>query len=210
MLELSDNIGEKLVKLARRAVEISFEKRSLELEKELCSKETDELMKEKMGVFVTLHTYPEHELRGCIGIPYPIKPLCRAVVNSTLSAAFEDPRFPPLRKDELDGVVFEVSVLTPPERIEYGSPQELLDKIVPFEDGLILEIGPFKGLFLPQVWEQIPDKGEFLANLCFKAGLWDKDCWKSKDARVYKFRVVAFEEEKPRGKIKRVSLHKSC
>ncbi len=205
---VSDEIGAELVRLARRAVELSFEEKLVKLEDKLCGNASG-VLAEKMGIFVTIHTYPEKELRGCIGIPYPLKELCKAVVSSAISAAFEDPRFPPLRRDELEKVVFEVSVLTPPERIEYSNPDELLEKIVPFVDGLILEVGDARGLFLPQVWEQLPDKETFLSHLCLKAGLWDTSCWKRKDAKIYRFRVEAFEEEEPCGTIRRVQLGKA-
>ena len=158
---------------------------------------------EKRGVFVTLEKYPSGELRGCIGLPYPEKPLIDAVRDAACSAA-RDPRFPPLREEELDKITVEVSVLTEPEKIEFKNPEELLQKIEPGKDGLILKKGWSSGLFLPQVWEQLPEKLQFLENLCYKAGLWDKDAWKT--AEIYRFRVRAFKEKEPNGTIEHIPL----
>ena len=145
--------GEILVKLARTSVEKFFEKGKVEIEKI----EQEEL-KEKRGVFVTIETYPENELRGCIGFPLPSLPLFEAVQKAAVSSAFEDYRFEPLRKEELKKVVFEVSVLTKPRLIKIKSPEEYLKKIEEGKDGLILEHGSFSSLYLPQVWEIIKEK----------------------------------------------------
>ena len=195
--------GEVLVKLARKSVESFFSGNEEEIKKII---ESHDFLREKRGVFVTIHTYPEKELRGCIGFPLPVYPLGKGVVKAARSAAFEDPRFPPLQENELENVVFEVSVLTEPEKINYDSCEELLEKIEKFKDGLILRIGPYSGLFLPQVWKEISDKESFLAHLCFKAGIPDPNCWKSKAAEIYRFRVEAFEEEEPKGKVVRSPL----
>ena len=162
-----------------------------------------EKFKEPRGVFVTLEKYPSGELRGCIGLPYPEKPLIEAVREAACSAT-QDPRFPPLSEGELDKITVEVSVLTKPEKIEFKSPEELLEKITPGKDGLILKRGWNSGLFLPQVWKQLPDKVQFLENLCYKAGIWDKDAWKN--AEIYKFRVEAFKEKEPYGVIEYMPL----
>jgi len=194
MSELSLRQGELLVKLARKAVESYFSNESLK-------PPSEKWLEEKRGVFVTINTYPSDELRGCIGFPLPIYPLKKAVVEAAISAAFSDPRFPPLKKEELQSVVFEVSVLSVPKEIKFKDEKELLNKIEPHKDGLILELGQYKGLFLPQVWEQIPDKVSFLSHLCLKAGIYDVDCWKKKNIKIYKFRAQIFKEEKPNGKI---------
>ncbi|MCK4634656.1 MAG: AmmeMemoRadiSam system protein A [Candidatus Aenigmarchaeota archaeon] len=152
---------------------------------------------EKRGVFVTLNKFPSGDLRGCIGLPYPEKPLIDAVRDAACSAA-RDPRFPPLTKEELDRITIEISVLTEPEKIGFKG-EKLLDKIEPEKDGLILKRAWFSGLFLPQVWDQLPDKKDFLENLCYKAGLSDKDAWKTAD--IFRFRVQAFKEKEPNGEI---------
>ncbi len=150
---------------------------------------------EKRGVFVTLEK--NGELRGCIGLPYPNKPLIDAVREAACSAA-RDPRFPALGEEEMDKITIEVSVLTQPEKIGFKG-EKLLDKIEPEKDGLILKRAWFSGLFLPQVWEQLPEKIQFLENLCYKAGLSDKDAWKT--AEIYRFRVQAFKEKEPKGEV---------
>ena len=192
MLSLRD--GERLVKLARRAVERVFEKGKLVIEK------ANERLKEKQGVFVTIETFPKKELRGCIGFPYPAFPLYEGVQRAAYSAAFEDARFDPLKRKELDKVIFEVSVLSKPELIKVKHPKEYLKKIKKGKDGLILVHKIFSGLFLPQVWEKIGSVEEFLENLCWKAGL-TSDYWLHKDTKIYRFRVKVFVEERPRGKV---------
>lgn len=152
---------------------------------------------EKRGVFVTLNKFPSGDLRGCIGLPYPEKPLIDAVRDAACSAA-RDSRFPPLGEEELDKITVEVSVLTKPEKIGFRG-EKILDKIEPEKDGLILKRAWFSGLFLPQVWDQLPDKKDFLENLCYKAGLSDKDAWKTAD--IFRFRVQAFKEKEPNGEI---------
>jgi len=186
--------GEKLVKLARKAVE----------EKKV-ENEFDEDFKVKKGVFVTIETYPEKELRGCIGFPYPIYPLGEAVQKAAIAAAYEDSRFEPLEKDELKKVVFEVSILTKPKLIEVKNSKEYFEKIEEGKDGLILKNGPFVGLFLPQVWNYFKTKQEFLENLCFKAGL-TPDYIHDKKTKIFKFRAQIFAEEKPNGKIVEIKM----
>ncbi len=197
------NKGKVLVEIARKSVESHFSGNTKELQELIKS---HWFLNKKRGVFVTIHTYPEKQLRGCIGFPLPIYPLGEAVVKAAKSAAFEDPRFPPLQEEELGKVIFEVSVLTEPEKIKYESCEELLEKIEKYKDGLILKIGPYSGLFLPQVWKEISNKESFLAHLCFKAGIPDPNCWKNRAAEIYKFRVNAFEEKEPYGEVIKSSL----
>ncbi|MEM5843973.1 MAG: AmmeMemoRadiSam system protein A [Candidatus Aenigmatarchaeota archaeon] len=190
--------GKILVKLARRSVEKFFEKNKLEIE------ETEEKdFKERRGVFVTIETYPENDLRGCVGFPLPYFSLYEAVQRAAISSAFEDYRFEPLRKEELKKVVFEVSILTKPQLIKVRKAEEYLEKIEEGKDGLILEYGGFSALYLPQVWEIIPEKEKFLESLCLKAGL-NANAWKEKGAKIFRFRVEAFKEEEPEGKVIRV------
>ncbi len=193
MLNLKE--GKILVKLARSSVENFFEKGKLEIKKV-----KEKKLKEKRGVFVTIETFPKKMLRGCVGFPYPTLPLYEATQKAAISSAFQDYRFEPLRKDELEKVIFEVSVLSKAKLIKVKNPKEYFEKIEIGKDGLILKHGIFSGLFLPQVWEKIPDIENFLRNLCWKAGL-QSDCWLDKKTKIYKFRVQAFAEIKPRGKI---------
>jgi uncharacterized protein (TIGR00296 family) len=202
--ELNEEEGKFLVKLARRAVKEYLETKKVP--------ETTRRVQEKLlqpcGVFVTINSIEneEKELRGCIGYPYPTDPLGEAVIQSAISAATQDPRFNPLTKDELDKVVFEVSVLTPPQVLEVKRPQDYPSKIRIGEDGLIIEKGMFKGLLLPQVpveWNW--DQEEFLCQCCIKAGL-PPDNWLLPVTRIQKFQAIIFEEETPNGRVKRKAL----
>ena len=164
------------------------------------------VFKDKHGAFVTIHTYPDHDLRGCIGIPLPVMSLCDAIAEGAASAT-RDPRFPPLIVKELDDIVVEVTVLSPPELIKINKPEDYLKDIVVGRDGLIVEQGFYKGLLLPQVpVEQAWDKEEFLNHTCIKAGLMS-DAWFDKQTKVYKFGGQVFTEIKPRGEVKEKKLN---
>lgn len=156
---------------------------------------------EKFGLFVTLHTFPEKELRGCIGFIEPRFALKDGIVRAALSAAFGDPRFPPLESPELEKIVIESSVLSKPEKINAKTREKILGEIKQKIDGLILEKGGSSGLFLPQVWDELPSKEEFLENLCYKAGLSDPEAWHRAGTELYRFRVQAFEEKAPDGAV---------
>ena len=155
---------------------------------------------ENQGAFVTIHTYPNHDLRGCIGIPLPVMPLKEAILEGAKSAT-RDPRFPPLGESELDNILIEVTILTKPEIINITQPQDYLNEIEIGRDGLIVEQGFFKGLLLPQVpVEQGWDKEEFLSHTCMKASL-SPDAWFDKSTKISKFSGQIFTEIKPRGEI---------
>lgn len=204
--ELTQQEGEFLVNLARSTVKVYLENGKTNQP----PKDTPQKLFQQCGVFVTINTLRagEKELRGCIGYPYPTSPLVKAVIDSAINAATQDPRFESLSPEELDKVVFEVSVLTPPELVETTNPKEYMSKIKVGEDGLIIERGFRKGLLLPQVpieWGWCEE--EFLCQCCMKAGL-PPDVWLTKDAKIYKFRAIIFEEESPSGKVKRLNLKK--
>lgn len=161
--------------------------------------------KEKRGVFVTLDTYPEHSLRGCIGYPEPTYPLGVALVRAA-EAACHDPRFPTLRSSELDHTVVEVSVLTVPEEVKSRDRRQLPSMIKVGVDGLIMERGPYRGLLLPQVpveWGWDPTT--FLEQTCIKAGL-TPDRWLDPSCRIFRFQAEIFSEEAPNGKVVRKEL----
>lgn len=159
---------------------------------------------ERRGVFCTLHTHPEGVLRGCVGLPYPDKPVGEAVISAALGAA-SDPRFPPLRLKELSRVAVEVSVLTLPEEVRAASHDDYPSAVRPGVDGLILRCGHRAGLLLPQVWESLPDPMEFLATLCYKAGIARADAWRDAEARLYRFHAQVFAEQSPKGAVTEVS-----
>jgi uncharacterized protein len=204
--ELTDEEGKFLIHLARNTVEQFLETGKAPKP----PKETPKKLFAHCGVFVTISipVKGEKELRGCIGYPYPTNPLVDAVIDNAVNAATEDPRFEPLTAEELSKVVFEVSVLTPPEPVETKNPKEYVSKIKVGEDGLIVERGPYKGLLLPQVpveWGWCEE--EFLCQCCMKAGL-PPDTWLTKDAKIYKFKAIVFDEETPCGEVKRLNLTK--
>lgn len=197
--EISKDEGTFLVHLARKAVEEYLKnRRHIKV-----PEDTSKNLLKPCGVFVTINTFAngEKELRGCIGYPYPTAPLAEAVVDSAIHAATQDPRFPSLTLRELDHVVFEVSVLTPPEEVKVKNPKEYIAKIKVGQDGLIIENGFYKGLLLPQVpveWKW--DEETFLCQCCQKAGL-PPDSWLVKGTRVYTFSSVIAEELAPKGDV---------
>jgi uncharacterized protein (TIGR00296 family) len=202
--ELTLDEGKFLIQLARNAVKTYLEKGKTVKAPE----NTPKKLFERCGVFVTINSLRsgEKNLRGCIGYPYPTSPLVEAVIDSAVNAATQDPRFYPLSLGELGNVVFEVSVLTPPEEVEVENPKEYLAKIRVGVDGLIVEKGIYKGLLLPQVpveWEWCEE--EFLCQCCVKAGL-PPDSWLTKGDKIYKFQAIIFEEETPQGGVKRLEL----
>ncbi len=197
MLSLDEGI--KAVTFARAVVELHVKNNSTP------STDLKGVFTEKQGAFVTLHTYPKHDLRGCIGIPLPIMSLKDAIIEGGKSVT-RDPRFPPLDENELDNIIIEVTILTKPELIKVKNPQEYLSKIEIGRDGLIVEQGFFKGLLLPQVpVEQGWNKEEFLSHTCMKAGLMP-DAWFDKNTQILKFSGQVFTEIKPRGEIKEKRL----
>jgi hypothetical protein len=203
-LELNRKEGQFLVKLARNAI-VHF----LETEKQFSVPPDNPLMlKGECGVFVTLKKVKNgvEKLRGCIGYPEPVLLLVDATIKSAISAATQDPRFPPLSIHELKDVVIEVSVLTPPMLIRVNDPKEYVKEVNIGIEGLIVERGMYKGLLLPQVpieWQW--DQEEFLSNCCIKAGL-SPDAWLLKDTKIYTFQVMIFKENVPNGKVERVAL----
>lgn len=186
--------GEALVKAARRAITSELERKSFELKG----------FEENRGAFVTLHSYPEHELKGCIGFPEPIFPLNKAIVRAAKAAAFSDPRFKPVEKQDMDKIIIEVSVLTKPELIKVNKWEDYLKEIKIGEDGLVAESKGFRGLLLPQVAvEQKWNVEEFLSFTCQKAGLLP-EAWKDvKDVKIYKFQAEIFSEKKPNGEVEK-------
>jgi AmmeMemoRadiSam system protein A len=148
----------------------------------------------KQGVFVTLHD-KNGELRGCIGFPMPVYALNMAVVEAARSAAFHDPRFPPVKEEEMKDMMIEISVLTLPEPVKVSRPNEFMEKIKIGEDGLIIEGAYGSGLLLPQVaTENNFNVQTFLNCLCQKAGM-GFNCWKDLNNKVSKFQAIVFNEK---------------
>jgi len=201
----SDEDGIFLVKLARRTVDDVVKIK----QKPETPEDTPDRLRNKSGVFVTLNSILDNRvsLRGCIGRPYPTSPLVEATIDSAVDSTVNDPRFPAITQKELDSIIVDLSVLTPPKKIEYTKPEELLELIKVGRDGLIASRGVFRGLLLPQVpvdWKW--DTKEFLEHTCNKAGL-PVDAWKDPETEFMSFQAEIFGEEKPRGNIVRNPRH---
>jgi AmmeMemoRadiSam system protein A len=149
------------------------------------------LLREEGASFITLTI--QGELRGCIGALEPYQPLVKDVREHAIAAALEDPRFPPVRPNELNQIEIEISRLTIPKRLEYKDAEDLLSKLRPQVDGVILRDGYRRATFLPQVWEKLPDKAEFLDNLCYKMGA-EPETWRHKPLEVLIYQVEEFHE----------------
>jgi len=198
--QITESDGEILVKTARKVVtEYLTTHKKLKLDDKIQTAYSYE-----SGVFVTIND--PSGLRGCIGYPLPDKKLFNALTDAAISAATEDPRFPPVKLSEIDKITFEVSVLTPPIEIQIEDPLDYPKKIKVGKDGLIIKAGFNSGLLLPQVpieygWTE----EQFLSQTCEKAGL-SRDFWKNKEAQVLKFGGIVFKEETPNGKVVEVKL----
>jgi uncharacterized protein (TIGR00296 family) len=196
---ISDQDGQILVQTARRIV-TEFIKNGHKLE-------LDESLKSRLsfdaGIFVTLNL--QDDLRGCIGFPVPRR-LDKALVDASIAAATQDPRFSPVESSELDKITFEVTILTPPVEITLDDPLQLPSKIKVGRDGLIVKQGYYSGLLLPQVpVEYSWSETEFLDHTCQKAGL-PSNCWKDKETKIFSFEGIVFKEEKPNGSVVREKL----
>jgi uncharacterized protein (TIGR00296 family) len=200
-MEVSDETGIYLVKLARYAAKswISIDKKPKPIEP------IPEQAKLTTGAFVTVKVKDGNEthLRGCIGYPIGIKSLYEEIIDLAKESTLNDPRFDPVSEEELSSLIFEVTVLTPPEEIIYSTPRELLENINIPGDGLIVKYGRMSGLLLPQVpVEQGWDEEEFISYTCRKAFL-PTDIWKKEKIKVEKFQGIIFSEKQPEGEIER-------
>lgn len=193
MKNISKQEGQLLLRLARECIKSIFDDKNNHL-KEVEKQCTSPAMKENRGVFVTLHK--DGNLRGCIGNIEPVKPLMECVLDNARHAAFNDSRFRPLSHDELKDTCIEISILTPPEKLDYTDGNDLLSKLRPNIDGVIIKKGYHRATFLPQVWSQLKDGREFLDHLCIKAGLPAEE-WKAGKLEVSIYQVQCFEEDEP-------------
>lgn len=152
-----------------------------------------EALREPRACFVTLHTR-DGELRGCTGTLTARRPLAHEVSYIAIQTAFHDPRFAPLRAEELPDIQVEISVLTPPVELPFKTPEELPHLLRPHVDGVILAIGERRATFLPQVWERAPDPEEFLDLLCHKMGL-PARAWLLQGVKVYIYQAIVIQEQ---------------
>lgn len=181
-MKLNDEEKKILLKIARESIEEEFGRGSVNLNQDFPSS-----LNQKCGVFVTLTI--DGELRGCIGYIIGDKPLYELVYNAAKKSAFEDPRFYPLTEEELDSIQIEISVLSPPKRINS------IEEIKVGEHGLIIQKGPFHGLLLPQVAAKYNwTVKEFLEHTCQKAGL-SKTEWKDPETKIETFTAEVFSEQ---------------
>ncbi len=204
--EFSLEEGKMLVQFARENVEFFLKNdRRMPVPEEIKVR-----FKDNYGAFVTLNKFNVmgNPLRGCIGYIEPTYSLYDVIHKVSVSSAIEDPRFPSVTLEEMDKIVIELSILTPPKLIEINEPEEYLDKIVIGRDGLIAERGMRRGLLLPQVpidHDRNWDVEAFISHTCSKAWL-SNDAWKNKDTKIYSFQAILFEEKTPRGEVVRKYL----
>ena len=149
-------------------------------------------LRENGACFITIKK--KGVLRGCVGSIEAVQPLIQDVRERAVAAAFQDYRFPPLTLPEFDEIRIEISRLTPPRKLNYQDPEDLINKLRPRIDGVILRYQTHRGTFLPQVWEQLPSPELFLNRLCLKMGL-DQSVWRSAKLQVETYQVEKFQEE---------------
>jgi len=187
--KLTKKEGKYLLELARRTIEQRLF--DLKIQEESYA-DLPDIFHKRRGTFVTLTL--RGGLRGCIGHIIPQESLLEGIKVNAINAAFRDPRFRPMSTDEWKHVKIEISILTDPKTLSHVDADDLLKKLRPDIDGVIIKKGYHQSTFLPQVWEQLPGKEEFLTHLCLKAGL-GGDVWKKGDLEVHTYQVQAFEEE---------------
>lgn len=187
MERLSANLRTRLLRLARASISQRLGGCGEKPE----GSGDEPLLQERLATFVTLKT--GGKLRGCIGNLEPLDTLAESVSRNSVSAAFHDHRFTPLTREELADVEIEISVLTPPEPLEYRDGDELREKLRPGVDGVILRHGRNGATFLPQVWEQLPEPNVFLDHLCLKAGL-SRKLWNRDHPEISVYQVEHFGE----------------
>lgn len=186
---LDNNQGRRLLELARSTL-----KYRLGLSSGVSRSGLDDgSLQQQCGTFVTLKS--KEVLRGCIGNLEAEGSLVDAVERNALNAAFNDHRFQPLKAEELDRVTIDISILSKPEVLDYSDSEDLVSKLRPMVDGVILRHGKKGATFLPQVWSQLPDPEQFMEHLCRKAGL-SPGVWQEEHLDIYIYQVQCFEEDK--------------
>jgi AmmeMemoRadiSam system protein A len=188
--QLTDGEKQVLLRLAREALEYGVRGKTLRVPP-LDDAALTPHLREQGASFVTLTI--DGDLRGCIGALEAYQPLVDDVREHAIAAALEDPRFPPVDQTELSRIKLEVSRLTPPRLLEYSTSEDLLTKLSPHVDGVILKGDFRRATFLPQVWEKIPDPEDFLDHLCAKMGA-KSNLWRSTKLQVYVYQVEEFHE----------------
>lgn len=185
---LTDQERQILLKYGRQALEDAVNKRGAT---RINLEEFPPSLRELGATFVTLTR--QGELRGCIGALEPFMPLIEDVCEHAVAAALQDYRFPPVQPVELAEIKIEISRLSIPQDLEYETPDDLIQKIRPYVDGVTLLDGMRRATFLPQVWEKIPDPSRFLSHLCQKMGA-PPDLWRHRKLKVQTYQVEEFCE----------------
>ena len=150
-------------------------------------------LEENGAAFVTINTEPNEQLRGCIGSLHAYRPLYKDIISNAQAAALRDPRFSPLKLEELEHIKIEVSILSEPQPLSYETIEDLRSKIVPFQDGIVLKLNDKHATYLPQVWEQLPRFDDFFSSLCLKANL-SNDCL-AQHPEISTYRVKKYKEK---------------
>ena len=186
--KLTEEEGNYLLSVAKKTIEKRLYNREKKIDPGMI---VSSKFSKRRGTFVTLTI--DGALRGCIGHIIPQESLIEGIRVNAINAAFRDPRFRPLSKKEWERVEVEISILTDPKPLLFSNADDLLRKLRPGIDGVIIKKGLHQATFLPQVWEQLHDKKEFLTHLCLKAGL-DGHAWKKEGLEVSTYQVQAFKE----------------
>ncbi len=188
--KLTENEKTQLLQQARIAMEYAVRGENLP---PLDLNQFPSILRENGASFVTLTTKPIGQLRGCIGTLTAYQPLIEDVRDHAVAAALEDFRFSPVESHELPHLKIEISRLTKPVLLDYANADDLINKIKPGVDGVVLEDGRRRATFLPQVWDQIPEVDLFLTSLCQKMGA-SGDLWRQKKLEISIYQVEEFEE----------------
>jgi uncharacterized protein len=186
--KLTDLDRKQLLSLSRQSIELAVSRQILpDLEHDSYA----EILWQDGASFVTLTE--NGMLRGCIGALEAYQPLVEDVREHAIAAALQDYRFPHVRPEEVEHIHIEISRLTPTEKLDYENPDDLLAKLNPGVDGVVLRDGSLRSTFLPQVWETLPDKVDFLNHLCQKMGA-PAGLWRKKKLLISIYHVEEFEE----------------
>ena len=186
--DAQDTLGTELLRLARGSIEhglVNGEPLSIRFDR------LPAVMADPAATFTTLRL--DGKLRGCVGHLESIRPLAKDVVHTAFQAAFRDPRFDPLGQHELNGTVIEVSVLSPMQPLSVSDEADLIEKLVPGKDGLVIVNGLQRATFLPKVWDQLPDPHQFVAALKRKCGL-PQDYW-SESLEFRRYNTASYTEQ---------------
>jgi len=188
-LKPNESLG--LLATARAAIASSLDGKELKVP-DRTFVESHPIFRIPRGVFVTLEK--RGRLRGCIGELFPRGALYEAVQRCAINSATRDPRFPPVTPRELEALTISISILEFPRRVIAAAAGTYSKALRPGKDGVILIYRGRQSTFLPKVWEDIPEPADFLSRLCLKQGS-PSDCWKSKEAALYRYGAYDFSEE---------------